>query len=105
MQYTPRLKREAATYIILRKKGYSINLLSKIFGRSTSMIHRILKKVGLTGATISGFGLVRYKLWNPMDMRKSRVYRNFNLQFLSHKMMQLFQKWLSFMDGEGEKPP
>lgn len=101
-----RLKREAATYIMLRRKGYSINKLASIFGRSTSVIHRILKVVGLTGYTISGYGYVRYKLWNPNDMRKSGgIVASVSDLFRSKRMVKIFQGWAAFMDGEVDKPP
>lgn len=36
--------REKAAYIKLREKGYTINTIAGAFGRSTSLVHRTLKR-------------------------------------------------------------
>jgi hypothetical protein len=102
----PRLKREAATYIMLRRKGYSINKLSKIFGRSTSMIHRILKTAGLTGYTIIGGPYDRRKSLHKMDMRKSGgIIASVTDLFKSKSIREAFKGWIMFMEAETDKPP
>jgi hypothetical protein len=102
----PRLKREAAAYIILRRKGYTINKLSEIFGRSTSFIHRILKAVGLAGSVEtwigSGYCLAKTKVLNKLDQRKCLRAKKY---FWGKKYIALVNAWLDFMDGEGERPP
>lgn len=101
-----RLPREAAGYVMLRRRGYSINNLAAIFGRSTSMIYRILKNNGLAGTKISGAGFVRYKLLNAYDMRKSgALHKDLKGLFSGLYMVNLFQAWADFMAGEGERPP
>lgn len=103
---TPRLKREACTYIMLRRKGYSINKLSQIFGRSTSMIHRILKTAGMTGYTIIGGPYDRIKSWHKMDMRKSGgIIASVQDLFRSKTTRETFQRWLAFMEGTEDEPP
>jgi hypothetical protein len=102
----PRLKREACTYIMLRRKGYSINKLAKIFGRSTSMIHRILKTAGLTGYTIIGGPYDRRKSLHRLDMRKSGgIIASVEDLFRSKRTIKTFQGWLAFMEASEDKPP
>ena len=101
-----RLKREAATYIILRKKGYSINKLANLFGRSTSFVHRILKKVNLTGKQPFGAGYTVGYALNFFDQRKSGVVHDQVWRFFRNKHMgNILRAWELFMLGEGEKPP
>jgi transposase len=40
--------REKAAYVKLARLGYSINIISKVFKRSTSVIHRVLKHHKIT---------------------------------------------------------
>jgi hypothetical protein len=83
-------KREAATYIILRRKGISINQLSLSFGRSTSFIFRVLKAAH-----------VRF-----MDLRKLPTYVKSLGSLRSKKIMEkLVAAWEAFMLGETDKPP
>jgi hypothetical protein len=86
----PKIPRESATYIILRRKGLSINLLSRTFGRSKSYIHRILKFNGLTKKDLRKI---------PARVRRLAAQRN---RFL---MENLRQKWEMWIFGEGEEPP
>lgn len=85
-----RLKREAAAYIMLRRKGVSINQIAQVVGRSTSLVHRILKKVNL----------------NRYDMRKlpSRI-KLLAAQRIRLSMGKLRAGWIAFILGEVEKPP
>jgi len=83
-----RLPREAAAYVILKRKGQSINNMTKLVGRSTSFIHRILKKVCFQDLR---------KI--PRIPRLRRASRN---RFLLLKSMD---SWISWILGEGEKPP
>lgn len=99
----PLFHREAAMYVVLRRDvGYSINMCASFGGRSRSMIHRILKANGLTGYRINGSGFATWKVLHPGDMRKSRPKRISISAFL---MEQIRQMWLSWVCGEGEKPP
>jgi len=88
LQFTPR---EKASYIMLRRLGYSINVLAKAFGRSTSVIHRILRKA-YTGRR---WDLRKF----PNRMRRLYAARQWRT------LMTLLHEWESFMLGEGEKPP
>ena len=91
---------------MLRRKGYSINKLSEIFGRSTSVVHRILKAAGMTGYTYIGDAYTRRKSWHRLDMRKSGgIIATVQDLFRSKTRTKLFQKWLEFMDGTEAEPP
>jgi len=94
---------------MLRRKGYSINKLSIIFGRSTSVVQRILKKNNLSGKQLFGSAFEMRHILNRFDMRKSeapvKILSSINGLFNSKRMVEIFQKWLEFMSGEGEKPP
>ena len=90
-----RQKREAAAYIMLRRKGVSINQISLSFGRSTSFIFRILKAVSLGSAT-----------WRFMDLRKLPTYvKQLGSQRSKKIMDKLLRGWEQFILGEVDKPP
>jgi len=84
------LPREKASYIMLRRLGYSLQELSETFGRSTSVLHRILKR--------AGFRLTDLRKL-PARVRKLAHARR------TRTMMFLARAWEAFMLGEGEKPP
>ena len=44
-------KAEENLIVLMRKKGYSMNVMSYMFHRSTSTIQKILEKHGLSGRT------------------------------------------------------
>ena len=84
-----RFRREAAAYIMLRRLGYSISVLSAVFGRSTSMIARILHK----NLALS-------------DLRKLPA----RVRALAHRSQMVdlrirARSWEDFIFGQGEKPP
>jgi|Deesub1362A_J573_1020465.scaffolds.fasta_scaffold00566_15 hypothetical protein len=88
------LPREKSAIVILRRKGYRINMLSKIFGRSTSFIHRVLKR------NIS-FGVLK-----PMDMRKMPdKTRKYYSKIRWNMLLKCWEKWEAWIFGEGEEPP
>ena len=74
---------------MLRKLGYSINTIASTFGRSTSTIHRVLKR----------------NLRN-IDLRKlpARV-RLLAAQRQRFNIRKYLKAWENFALGEGEKPP
>jgi len=85
-----RQKREAAAYIMLKRKGVSINQISKAFGRSTSFIFRLLKNSKIH------FG----------DLRKLPSYvKALGAARISRTMEKLIASWEQFILGEVEKPP
>lgn len=92
-QRVERLPREAAAYIILRRKGQSINNIAKAFGRSTSFVYRIISRA-------------RVLALNRKDLRKlprlSRTRYAARMRFI---LKTLLKKWEAFILGEGEKPP
>jgi len=86
----PFMKREKATYIKLRRLGYSINIISKMFGRSRSVIHRVLKRNGLTLKDLRKLpGRIK-------RLAASRQHRT---------MLKFFTAWEKWSLGEGERPP
>ena len=85
-----RQKREAAAYIMLRRKGVSINQLSLSFGRSTSFVHRVLKAAHL-----------RF-----LDLRKwPTAIKALASSRIKKTMEKLVAAWEQFILGEVEKPP
>jgi len=88
-------QREAAGYIKLRRLGYSISVLAKVFGRSTSVIHRILKRA-------KQYDPSRF----PVDMRKlPTAARRISSVYQYHRLLKTILAWESWMLGEGDKPP
>lgn len=83
-----RLPREACAYIKLKRLGVSINLMSKIIGRSYSFVHRILKKFRFSDLR---------KLPRIIRLRRASMNRFFMLKYC--------EAWQKFILGEGEKPP
>jgi len=88
-------RREAAGYIKLRRLGYSMSVLSTVFGRSTSVIHRILK---------------RAKQYDPrsfpLDMRKLPTHvRRVGSVLQRQRLRAMIKAWEAWMLGEGEDPP
>jgi len=82
------MPREKAAYIILRRKQVSINEMSKIFGRSSSVLHRILANT------------------RSLDLRKLPARTRVLGSLRTHKtMMKLQLAWEAFILGIGEKPP
>jgi hypothetical protein len=87
----PRQKREAAAYIILRRKGFSINTLAGFFGRSRSFIHRILKAVNLASA---------------FDLRKLPTRTKLLASIrLAKTLQKVLSQWEAWILGDGDKPP
>ena len=83
-----RLPREAASYIMLKRRGQSINSIASLVGRSYSFVHRILSKFHFSDLR---------KL--PRVLRLRRASRNHYL------MLKFGEAWRNFILGEGEKPP
>lgn len=86
--------REKSAYIKLRRYGYTIPTLSRAFGRSTSVIHRILKIAEKRG------------ILSRMDLRKipNRV-RRISKSVQWGRLIRLLRRWESWILGEGDKPP
>lgn len=90
----PFLQREKAAYVKLRRVGLSINQIARAFGRSTSVIHRTLKRV------------IAYKTLRKFDMRKlPRRARMLMASFRWAKMLKLLPLWEAWITGEEERPP
>jgi hypothetical protein len=101
-------KREKATYIKLRRDHhYSITHLAQLFGRSTSVIHRILKTQKLTGQSLCGAGFYIQHTNNPLDNRtgKLRKTNSYVTRSIRKGMYKITQAWLAFALGETDKPP
>jgi len=86
--------REKAAIIMLRKKGYPINMLAKFLGRSTSYIHRTLRTA------------IMHLTLRSIDMRKlpskARLYYS-GIRW--RKFQKFWTAWEKWIFGEGEKPP
>lgn len=86
--------REASSYLLLRRKGYSVNMIARAFGRSTSVVwHRLMFNVCL--ASIS-FQDMRKLPNHVRQLCASRLRRSMNFY------LPLWERWIS---GEGDKPP
>lgn len=97
----PFMLREKAAIIKLRQHGYSINALSVFSGRSSSVIHSILKRAGYTpGCFIASSWL------NAKDLRKlpSQV-RLKSAQIIRLGLVFQIDRWMPFVLGEVDKPP
>ena len=91
----PVLNREAATYILLRRFGYSINIIAKAFGRSTSVVYRRIKKA------VELYGTLRRIDMRKMPHRirmlaKSRQWKT---------LVSMLPQWEKWILGEEEEPP
>lgn len=87
------LPREAAAYVALRKKGYPINMIAKAFGRSTSVVHRILRR-----------NFERFL--HRVDMRKlPHAIRTLSSRKRWITFQKYIQAWTLWAEGEGEEPP
>ena len=90
----PISNREAASYIKLRRLGYSISIIAKFFGRSTSAIYRRIRKA------------IEYGILDRRDLRKiPNRTRKFTKARMERTMLQMIEKWNSWILGEGEEPP
>jgi len=87
-----RLKREAATIQILRRKKQSISNIASFLGRSTSFVSRILHNI-----TTLSFPLDKRKLPRAIVLKNCFAQR-----FLLEKLRS---SWESFLFGEVDKPP
>lgn len=85
-----KIPRESACIVILRRKGQSINNISKFLGRSTSYIQRILKFNGLRADL--------RKL--PMAIKLKSASRQ---RIFMEKTRFAWEQWI-FSDS-GERPP
>ena len=86
--------REAAAYVILRRQGVSVNQIATAFGRSRSIVHRILKRN-------VGYGVLK-----RFDLRKLPSYtRRLSAARTWNTMLWLLGGWEAWIFGEGDKPP
>lgn len=91
----PLAKREASAYIKLRRKGWSINLIANAFGRSTSVVHRRIRKA------IRKYGIIPY-----FDLRKMQAYRRkIHKQIQVTLMRKYYPLWEGWVLGEEGEPP
>lgn len=85
--------REAAAYVMLRKKGHRLHHIAKAFGRSVSLVWRRIEFY----ASLSPFSL---------DMRKmpakTRLLNSHARWMSLMRWLPLWEKWIC---GEGEEPP
>ena len=86
------LPREAATIIKLRRKGHSINGIATFLGRSTSLVHRIIK-INRKAGTLTRFNM--RKLGYNIRMRMSAQRR-----VLLEKLRLAWETWILAEEGE-----
>jgi len=92
----PLFQREKAAYVYLRRRfHYSISVLSQAFGRSTSVIHRILKFNVAIGA------IPRF---SNKENCGNRI-RTLSLVRQQNDIYRIVKAWEAWILGEGEKPP
>ncbi len=90
----PFIGREKAAYIKLRRVGLSINQIAAAFGRSTSIVFRVLKNAE------------SLKTLRRFDMRKlPRKAKLFYASIRHATLLKLLSEWEAWICGEGEKPP
>lgn len=90
------MQREKAAILYLRRRfGYSINVIAKAFGRSTSLVQRILK-------FNEALGTLRY----INNKRKIKPYtRRLALARMERQMNHYLKLWEAFLLSIEEKPP
>jgi len=88
------LRREAPAMIKLRRLGYSISVIARALGRSTSLVHdRIRKAIEL--------GVIR-----PVDLRKiPNQTRRISRSLQWTRLMKWMPLWEAWILGEVERPP
>lgn len=96
----PFCEREKAAYLILRRTGLSINQISNAFGRSTSVIHRVLMKAEQRGTRFLSVWGQRFDLRKMKGVEQAR-----STHFKWFKMLKLLSQWTLWVCGEGERPP
>ena len=90
----PTLTRERAAIIKLTNKGYSINQLSEVFGRSTSFIHKVVRTS------------ITRKIAHFIDKRKLPASTRLRCSSIRRKMLQRWiTLWMPFILGETDRPP
>jgi len=88
-----RLPNEAAAYVILRRKGHSINSIAQMFGRSCSFVFRIIK-------FNRGLSITKRDLRKLPRILKLRLASRMRFMLIS-----LYSEWEKFILGIEEKPP
>ena len=90
----PYLCRERQAYIKIRRLGVSINQIATVFGRSTSAIHRIIKKAE------------ENKVIERRDNRKNAsICRRRICSSNNQKLRRLLNAWVNWITEQVEKPP
>lgn len=87
--------REKECYIRLSRLGYSINIIAKLFKRSTSAVHRRLSR--------SVFYIEKAGV---LDLRKLPRQVREKAAHINHKtLLRLGRAWLMYAIGQEDKPP
>jgi transposase len=94
--HIPVMQREKAAILYLRRRfGYSINVIAKAFGRSTSLVQRILKFNEALGTL-------------PWMSNKRKIpprVRRLALARMERQMSNYMKLWMAFLLGTEDKPP
>lgn len=86
--------RESATYIKLRRMGYSISIIAQAFGRSTSAVHKRIRRA-------IQYGLIHYR-----DLRKiPNQTRRLGRARQHRDIMRTLSFWEQWILSDGDDPP
>jgi len=95
----PFMPREKAAYLILRRKGLSYNAIAECFGRSTSVVYRVIQRA-------IGFNY-KFDVWRrKADLRK--LPRRVRLRLAARArffMLKLRSAWAEWVSSEEGEPP
>jgi hypothetical protein len=90
----PLFAREKAAIVKLRRFGYSINLLARMFSRSRSLIKRCIDFNVFVGN------------FRKLDLRKLPTYvKHLGARRLWATWLKLARAWSDWIAGSGERPP
>jgi len=93
-------RNEKRAYVYLFRRGYTISTLSKMFGRSTSVLWRIKQRA--TNFKKNGINIIP----NWHDMRKIPENLRRRIKAMQHKMLlKRLKSWETFILGEEDEPP
>jgi len=90
----PIFNREASAYIKLRRLGYSISVIARVFRRSASVVYRRIRKA-------LERGILTWKDLRKIPNHVRRISRT--MQWT--RMISWLPRWEQWILGEGEKPP
>lgn len=93
------MPKEKAAYLILRRKGLSYNTIAECFGRSTSVVYRVIQRA-------TSFK-PKYDVWRrKADIRKLPYLVRMRFAAKAHHLMlKLREAWAEWVSSEEGDPP